>query len=781
MTAAHTHAMRYILIFVLFALSLTKAYGFSGGTGTEASPFLISTAEDMAGIPNNTTDYFALVNDITDCIPVEITFKGHLDGRNHTISINREYQLTNYAYHKTDFGLFNECVGAEIKNLKISGRFYVNYFSNNNGVQSVTLYYLNNTLYLDLYFAEFAIGALCGHASSSTFINCSGGASIEGRTCSKTEGRSTYDCWGSEVYIGGLVGNAIDCSFSVCSVSGKITSALYTEDFQGWLVGHPALDNLNSPEPCAVGGITGYALNTQFHDCFNTASIITDNWLRTGVSVSIGGICGYSDYSKMTCCYNSGTISGYQPSSMAGTEGSVTANNCFSALNTDAFPLFGCTGNFTNCYSVRSDNFDRTDATANSAWGESTSATNLSMQSWYATKMPLWDFNEKWYLPTGTESLPAFRIEPDITFSGNLVYGGKYTVSSSNLYKTIEITDNTPDGLDIDGNSITFKKSGIINLNIHQEAIIPYRPINRNISLNVSQAPLQIDGGIFSMNYGDEAPEFKPTYTGFLFNDDESILTKKPTLLCDASKTSDVGDYVIIVSDAIAENYQIIYHQGICHISPRELTATPMAASRKYGSNNPQFQIEYYGFVNGDNQSLVTTRPTVYTDADKSSDAGTYATYCKGGEIYKNYTLKYGTGALTIEKANLHVGVVNTTRAMGEINPAFELTFDGFKNDDDKFSLDEWPSAVCTADENSPAVQYPIELQGGSDHNYNYVCSNGILTVTEFSGIESPEIDIADETMEIFTLTGQKVMKESLSPGIYIIATQKGFRKVAIK
>lgn len=35
--------------------------------------------------------------------------------------------------------------------------------------------------------------------------------------------------------------------------------------------------------------------------------------------------------------------------------------------------------------------------------------------------------------------------------------------------------------------------------------------------------------------------------------------------------------------------------------------------------------------------------------------------------------------------------------------------------------------------------------------------------------------------MEIFTLTGQKVMKESLSPGIYIIATQKGFRKVAIK
>lgn len=148
MTAAHTHAMRYILIFVLFALSLTKAYGFSGGTGTEASPFLISTAEDMAGIPNNTTDYFALVNDITDCIPVEITFKGHLDGRNHTISINREYQLTNYAYHKTDFGLFNECVGAEIKNLKISGRFYVNYFSNNNGVQSVTLYYLNSLVEL---------------------------------------------------------------------------------------------------------------------------------------------------------------------------------------------------------------------------------------------------------------------------------------------------------------------------------------------------------------------------------------------------------------------------------------------------------------------------------------------------------------------------------------------------------------------------------------------------------------------------------------------------------
>ena len=65
-------------------------------------------------------------------------------------------------------------------------------------------------------------------------------------------------------------GNAIDCSFSVCSVSGKITSALYTEDFQGWLVGHPALDNLNSPEPCAVGGITGYALRVAISEVSRT-------------------------------------------------------------------------------------------------------------------------------------------------------------------------------------------------------------------------------------------------------------------------------------------------------------------------------------------------------------------------------------------------------------------------------------------------------------------------------------------------------------------------------
>ena len=84
--------------------------------------------------------------------------------------------------------------------------------------------------------------------------------------------------------------------------------------------------------------------------------------------------------------------------------------------------------------------------------------------------------------------------------SGSMRNAGRLSVPVGRYHfslksHTIEITDNTPDGLDIDGNSITFKKSGIINLNIHQEAIIPYRPINRNISLNVSQAPLQIDGG----------------------------------------------------------------------------------------------------------------------------------------------------------------------------------------------------------------------------------------------------------------------------------------------
>lgn len=780
--------MRYILVFVILGVTMMKSYAFSQGTGTENDPYLISSAEDFAKIVDNSEAYYLLADNI-ELQPTNCVFKGHFDGGGHTILVDRDYNDILYESGdgtRSHLGLiFSECIGAEVKNLKVIGRFVVGYFRHNSIEQHGSSYssFYGKTYHAYVCFGKFDLGTLCGYASESSFINCSSDVNIGAYVISNERRGITFDCWGSETYIGGLVGNAVDCSFNLCSISGSIETRLESRNGDAW--GKPYLSwdrEFVDPQPCGVGGVAGYALNTKFYDCFNVAEI---NDETNNNKCSAGGICGYSDNSEMTCCYTSGNMSGYSKYLLSGRDGFVTATNCFSALivdsETEELQLFGCPGAFSNCYSVRHEGFSNEDAASDSSWGEQVNLSNLLMKSWYAMNLPLWDFTEKWYLPTDPAALPAFRIEPVIDCCGDLVYGGICTLTSSNPYKEIVVTSDTPRVTEIEGNKVTLKKAGVVNLDIHQDAVIPYRPIDKKLTLTVAQAPLHIDGGSFTMSYGDEVPDFKPTYTGFLFDDNEEFLTKQPVILCDASTTSDIGDYIILVSGAQDENYAITYRDGNCRIIPRELVATPKNATRKYGEENPQFQINYDGFVNGDNLSLVVTRPTVQTDADIYSEAGLYTTYCNGGEVYKNYTLKYGVGTLSIEKANLQVGVKDVTRATGEINPVFELTFDGFKNRDNKYSLDSWPEAVCMADVNSPAGQYQIELQGGSDHNYNYICSNGILTVTESSGIDAVEIDWADDSVTIYTLTGLKVNEENLSPGIYIVTTKTRVYKVAIK
>ena len=60
-----------------------------------------------------------------------------------------------------------------------------------------------------------------------------------------------------------------------------------------------------------------------------------------------------------------------------------------------------------------------------------------------------------------------------------------------------------------------------------------------------------------------ENPEFVITYTGWKLNEDESVLTKKPTATTMATKDSPVGEYSIVVSGGEAQNYELSYQNGV--------------------------------------------------------------------------------------------------------------------------------------------------------------------------------------------------------------------------
>lgn len=87
-------------------------------------------------------------------------------------------------------------------------------------------------------------------------------------------------------------------------------------------------------------------------------------------------------------------------------------------------------------------------------------------------------------------------------------------------------------------------------------------------------------------------------------------------------------------------------------IKPARLTAKVSNVSRGYGDENPQFNISYSGFINGENESVLTTQPTISTSATKTSNVGDYPITISGG-VATNYEFDYESGVLTIIKAVL--------------------------------------------------------------------------------------------------------------------------------
>lgn len=90
------------------------------------------------------------------------------------------------------------------------------------------------------------------------------------------------------------------------------------------------------------------------------------------------------------------------------------------------------------------------------------------------------------------------------------------------------------------------------------------------MSYTVTPAPLTISCPAYTREYGQENPEFIPIYEGFVNNDDESVLSVKPTIATEAKKDSGVGEYAISVFGAEAQNYDISYNAGKIIITPAQ-------------------------------------------------------------------------------------------------------------------------------------------------------------------------------------------------------------------
>jgi gliding motility-associated-like protein len=94
--------------------------------------------------------------------------------------------------------------------------------------------------------------------------------------------------------------------------------------------------------------------------------------------------------------------------------------------------------------------------------------------------------------------------------------------------------------------------------------IITYTPGD----IIIDPAPLTITANNQTKTYGAGNPELTISFTGFVNNEDASVLSMQPMINTIANTTSPIGKYPITVSGAEASNYDITYVPGTLTVIP---------------------------------------------------------------------------------------------------------------------------------------------------------------------------------------------------------------------
>lgn len=248
-------------------------------------------------------------------------------------------------------------------------------------------------------------------------------------------------------------------------------------------------------------------------------------------------------------------------------------------------------------------------------------------------------------------------------------------------------------------------------------------------TLTITKAPLTVSVNNCTRKYGENNPNFELSYEGLRNGEQTPAWTEMPTITTRATASSDIGEYTITATGGMMRNYETEgIRPGVLTVTPASLLIRAQNASRLYFDSDPKFTYRCEGFANGDNESVLTTQPTLETTATRTSPVGSYPINIDGAEA-KNYTLSYARGELTINKRELTVSTKDYTRAYGEENPAFELKYKGFVNNEDESVLLAKPKATTEADKDTDTGVYDITIGNGVAENYDFNYIGGKLTI----------------------------------------------------
>ena len=246
-------------------------------------------------------------------------------------------------------------------------------------------------------------------------------------------------------------------------------------------------------------------------------------------------------------------------------------------------------------------------------------------------------------------------------------------------------------------------------------------------SVSISESNMQLEVSDSRLLTASLLPENCTDKTILWKSDNEKVATVSDNGMIIARSA---GQCSIIASTA--DN--LIQAKCVVTVVKIPLTAHVANTTKVYGDANPEFNITYSGFRDGDSEVGFSVPASISTIVDNSSKVGKYDIVASGA-VSDKYEISYIPGTLSITKAPLSISAGNYIKKQGDAMPVFKASYAGFKNGEDESVLTKQPVFSCEANEASAPAEYAVTISGADAENYAISYEQGHLTVVEADAV----------------------------------------------
>ena len=242
-----------------------------------------------------------------------------------------------------------------------------------------------------------------------------------------------------------------------------------------------------------------------------------------------------------------------------------------------------------------------------------------------------------WSIKEAAAVIGAAPAAKDMTYTGKdqaLVSAGT-TADGKLVYSLTEnggYTETIPTGKNAGSYTVWYYVAGDNNHTDSSKA---------SVKVTIAKAELTVTAKDNRVTYGDAPANAGVTYTGFVNNETESVLTGTMAYSYNYAQFGNAGIYKITPSGVTSGNYEITFADGILTVNPKAITVTADAVSKTYGEADPVLTYKVEGLVNGDKLTGELKRAA-------GENAGSYDIQQNTLAADDNYIITYIGAKLTV-------------------------------------------------------------------------------------------------------------------------------------